>query len=186
MQLKQDVKIESQKLRDRKTIQQKRHINRLVKNAHKKAYRSMKGHRTTPIKEIKKFLGALCENPIQHNKDTPLMKQLDKDYCKNGTQKEINITDEDLDKILKKMANDKTGRDLLAGVWINRMKSIKEKCKEELEKLLTNEKEPPEWLLNQKASLFPKNNITKQAQNYRPIALQNTMYKVSTRNQDRF
>ena len=55
-----------------------------------------------------------------------------------------------MDKVLKKMANDKPGRDLLAGVWIKRMKSIKEKYKEELKKLLNNEKEPPEWLLTSK------------------------------------
>ena len=186
MQLKQDLKIECQKLRDRKVIQQRRYINRLFKNAPKKVYRSMKGQGTVPIKEIPTkeeithFWGALWENPIQHKDDTPLMKQLDKDYCNNVTQKEYNITDEVLDKVLKKMANDKPGRDLLAGVWIKRMKSIKEKYKEELKKLLNNEKEPPEWLLTSKTLLLPKNKITNQAQNYRPIAIQNTMYKVYT------
>ena len=186
IQLKQDLKIECQKLRDHKVIQQRRYINRLFKNAPKKVYRSMKGQGTVPIKEIPTkeeithFWGALWENPIQHKDDTPLMKQLDKDYCNNVTQKEYNITDEVLDKVLKKMANDKPGRDLLAGVWIKRMKSIKEKYKEELKKLLNNEKEPPEWLLTSKTLLLPKNKITNQAQNYRPIAIQNTMYKVYT------
>ena len=70
------------------------------------------------------------------------MKQLDKHYCNNVTQKEYNITDEVLDKVLKKMANDKPRRDLLAGVWIKRMKSIEEKYKKELKKLLNNEKNP--------------------------------------------
>ena len=186
MQLKQDLKIECQKLRDRKVIQQRRYINRLFKNAPKKVYRSMKGQGTVSIKEIPTkeeithFWGALWENPVQHKDDTPLMKQLDKDYCNNVTQKEYSITDEVLDKVLKKMANDKPGRDLLAGVWIKRMKSIKEKYKEELKKLLNNEKELPEWLLTSKTLLLPKNKITNQAQNYRPIAIQNTMYKVYT------
>ena len=186
IQLKQDLKIECQKLRDRKVIQQRRYINRLFKNAPKKVYRSMKGQGTVPIKEIPTkeeithFWGALWENPIQHKDGTPLMKQLDKDYCNNVTQKEYNITDEVLDKVLKKMANDKPGKDLLAGVWIKRMKSIKEKYKEVLKKLLNNEKEPPEWLLTSKTLLLPKNKITNQAQNYRPIAIQNTMYKVYT------
>ena len=186
MQLKQNLKVECQKLRDRKVIQQRRYINGLFKNAPKKVYRSMKGQGTVPIKEIPTkeeithFWGALWENPIQQKDDTPLMKQLDKDYCNNLTQKEYNITDEVLDKVLKKMVNDKPGRDLLARVWIKRMKSIKEKYKEELKKLLNNEKEPPEWLLTSKTLLLLKNKITNQAQNYRPIALQNTMYKVYT------
>ena len=60
------------------------------------------------------------------------------------------------------------------------MKSIKEKYKGELKTLLNNEKEHSEWLLTSKTLLLPKNKITNQAQNYRPIALQSTMYKVYT------
>ena len=52
MQLKQDLKVECQKLRDHKVIQQRRYINRLFKNSPKKVYRSMKGQGTLPIKEI--------------------------------------------------------------------------------------------------------------------------------------
>ena len=48
-----------------------------------------------------------------------------------------------------------------------------------MERLLTSEREPREWLLTSKILLLLK-NITNQAQNYRPIAIQSTMYKVYT------
>ena len=41
-QLKQELKVESHKLKNRKTIQEKRYINRMFKEAPKKVYRSMK------------------------------------------------------------------------------------------------------------------------------------------------
>ena len=94
------------------------------------------------MEEITHFWDALWENTIQHKDDTLLMKQLDKDYCDNVTQKEYNITDEVLDKVLKRMANDKPRRDLLAAVWIKRMKSINVKYKEELKSYLIMKKNP--------------------------------------------
>ena len=46
--------------------------------------------------------------------------------------------------------------------------------------MLLGEVEPPEWLLTSMTLLLPKNQETAQPQNYRPIALQNAMYKVYT------
>ena len=40
--------------------------------------------------------------------------------------------------------------------------------------------EPPEWLLTTKSILLSKTDQTRNPQNYRPIALQNTMYKIYT------
>ena len=73
------------------------------------------------------------------------------------------------------------GQDQVAGIWLKRIiKSVKYHYKEHLIHLLESEAEPPEWLRTSKTLLLPKNEITSQAKNYRPIALQNTMYKVYT------
>ena len=108
------------------------------------------------------------------------MKTLEEEYCKESQQSNYEITDEVLEKMLKRCANDKPGRDLVAGrLWLKRIKSTKEHNKQQLVHLLQIKLEPPEWLLTTKTLLLPK-NMTSQAQNYRPIALQNTMYKVYT------
>ena len=85
-----------------------------------------------------------------------------------------------LEKVLKRLANDKPGRDLVAVLWLKWIKSIKEHYKQQLVHLLQNKLVPPEWLLTTKTLLLPKNDLTLQAQNYSPISLQNTMYKVYT------
>ena len=50
-QLKQELKIERHRLKNHKTIQERRHINRMFKEAPKKIYRSMKGENSGPVKD---------------------------------------------------------------------------------------------------------------------------------------
>ena len=180
-QLKQELKIECHKLKNRKTIQERRYINRMFKKAHKKVYRSMKGENSGPVKDmltkqnVQDFWSTLWGTPVQHKIDTPWIETLRNEYCRNAEQKQYEINNEILDKILSQMANDKPGRDLVCGVWIKRLKSLHESFKQELVRMLLGEIEPPDWLLTFVTLLLPKNEETKQPQNYRPIALQNAM-----------
>ena len=96
----------------------------------------------------------------------------------NVEQKQYEITDEILNKILSRMANDKPGRDLVCGVWIKPIESIQKPFKQQLTGMLLGEIEPPEWLFTSMTLLLPKNQETAKPQNYRPIALRNAMYKV--------
>ena len=50
--LKQELKVESQKLRKRKKIRERRYANRVFKLAPKKVYRSLKGEGEKPIKDM--------------------------------------------------------------------------------------------------------------------------------------
>ena len=43
---------------------------------------------------------------------------------------------------MKRLANDKPGRNLVAGLWLKRLKSIKEEYKQELAKLLNDRWNP--------------------------------------------
>ena len=93
------------------------------------------------------------------------MRKPQTDLCKIVSQKEYSITDEVLDNVLKKMANGKSGRDMIAGIWIKRLEGITDMYKEELQKLLGNEIEPQELILTSKTLLLPKNIAAKQMQN---------------------
>ena len=109
------------------------------------------------------------------------MKTLEEEYCKKSQQSNYKIADEVLEKVLTRLANDKPGRYLVAGLWLIKwIKSTNEHHKQQLVQLLQNKSEPLEWLLTTKTLLLPKNDMTSQAQNYRPIALQNIVYKVYT------
>ena len=85
-------------------------------------YRSFKGQGKKPPKEIPtkdettNFWEALWGNPIQHKEETLWMKTLVEEYCQECEQKEYEISDEALEKVLKRLANDKPRRDLVAGL----------------------------------------------------------------------
>ena len=78
------------------------------------------------------------------------------------------------------MANDKPGRDLIPGLWIKRLTSTRDHFKQLLISIYNQEQDYPQWLVLSKTLLIAKNEHTEQAQNYGPIAIQNSMYKVFT------
>ena len=177
--LKQELKVESLKLRNKKLIQERRNINRIFKISPKKVYRSLKGECLGPVKEMPRkeetqnFWSSLWGKPVHHIKNVPWLQLLKEEYCVDATQELYEITDEILDKILNKLANDKPGRDQVTGLWIKCLKSIRQPFKDHLSQMYKGEQAPPGWLLKSMTLLLPKNKDTIQPKNYRPIALQN-------------
>ena len=117
---------------------------------------------------------------MQHNKEAPWITILEKEYCVDAHPAEYEITDELLEKVIGKMANDKPGKDLVTGLWIKKLPSMKYHLKVQLKNLITCQIEIPDWLITTKTILIGKNNETKDAQNYQPIVLQNAFYKIYT------
>ena len=78
------------------------------------------------------------------------------------------------------MANDKPGKDLVTGLRIKQLPSVKHYLKIQLRNLITCQTEMSDWLIKTKAILLAKNNEAKNVQNYRPIALQSAIYKIYT------
>ena len=74
--------------------------------------------------EISNFWSQLWEIPVQHNEDADSMNTLKGEYCPDAQQYHYEITDEVLERILKRLANDKPGRDQVAGIWLKRIKSV--------------------------------------------------------------
>ena len=184
--LKQELKVESLKLRNKKLIQERRNINRMFKISPKKVYRSLKGEYLGPVKEMptkeetQNFWSSLWGKPVHHNKNAPWLQLLKEEYCVDATQEPYEITDKILDKILSKLANDKPGRDQVTGLWKKCLKSISQPFKDHLSQMYKGEQAQPDWLLKSMTLLLPKNKDTIQPKNYRPIALQNAMHKVYT------
>ena len=184
--LKQELKVESLKLRNKKVIQERSNINRMFKISPKKVYRSMKGECSGPVKEMptkeetQNFWSSLWGKPVHHNKNAPWLQFLKEEYCVDATQEPYEITDEILNKILNKPANDKPGRDKVTGLWIKRLKSIRQPFKDQLSQMYKGEQAPPDWLMKSMTLLLHKSKDTIQPKNYMPIALQNSMYKVYT------
>ena len=184
--LKQDLKVQSEKLKRRNTIQERRYINRMFRIAPKTVYRTMKGENKGPVKDmpdqskVEEFWGGLWGTQTQYNKNAPWLHTLERDYVPNAQQKEYEITEEIFDKVISKMANNKPAKDLTTCMWIKDLRSTKHLLRENLKDITKRQAEMPEWLITTKTILITKNKETKNEQNYHPIAIQNTMYKIYT------
>ena len=130
--------------------------------------------------EVDEFWRGLWEVPTQHNTQTNWLQALKSEMNPNLETKDYQITDEIFDKVLNKMANDKTSRDLTIALWMKRLKSTKTEMKELLTGTFELKNEIPDWLVLSKTILISTNNETRKAENYRPIALQSCMYKLYT------
>ena len=182
--MKQNLTVESEKLKRRKSICERKYVNRIFKVSPKKIYREMrdgskiKVSRMPEQSKVEDFWSSIWSIPLQHNAEAHWLNEIREEYCKDVNPKLYVITDEILNKILSKMANDKPGRDLIPRLWIKRLTSMRDHFKQPLISIYDLEQDCPQWLVLLKTMLIAKNEHTEQAQNYRPNAIQNSMYKV--------
>ena len=121
------------------------------------------------------------EKKSDFNPGTPWFETLKSEYCKNAKQKQYRITSETIDKVLKKLQNDKApGTDLIVGFWYKNLMFYKADLVYIFQNTLKGHKELPSWLTRARTQLLPKNENTHIAKNYRPIACQNLMFKLYT------
>ena len=88
----------------------------------KKVYREMRENNSKRLKDmpekeaVEEFWKSMWENPKEHRSNTPWMEMLKREYCKEATQKNYEIDDKVMDKVLSTMANNKCGGGLDHGI----------------------------------------------------------------------
>ena len=85
-----------------------------------------------------------------------------------------------MSKVLNKLASNKHGRDLLTGQWMKILKPLHGQLKNILINTIDGKEQLSDWLLTVQTMLIAKNNETKDPQNYRPIAINSSTYKLYT------
>ena len=111
-EIETELKVKSHRLKNKKLIQERRQTNRLFQVAPKTVYRELnreseKAINEMPTKErMEEFWSSLWGKPTEQNKNTPWIKELEEEYCKEVHQKDYEITDEILNKVLTKLANE--------------------------------------------------------------------------------
>ena len=97
--------------------------------APKTVYRTMKGENKGPVKDmpekekVEGFWGGFWSTATHYKQDAPWLHTLHNEYAADAQQKEYEITDEILEKVLSKMTNDKPGKDLTTSIWIKSLRS---------------------------------------------------------------
>ena len=184
--LKQNLKAESEELRRRKNIKEQIQINRIFGTSPKNVYWKFKVEADVEVKEgpskenIDIFWRNISKNRTEYKSDADWLQILEKHYCKDVTQKRYDIT-EVFKGIVSRMQNNKApGPGLITMYWLKKLESTHHWLIQLLKQVKQGEIRIPMWLIVIRTTLLAKNNDTKNPKNYRPIACQNSLYKVYT------
>ena len=129
--------------------------------------------------EVESFWKSIwCKN-VTFNKDAPWINDLVVNYCKGAKQNVYSIDLKTLNTVINKINPSKApGRDLIIGFWYKKLDYYRESFVTLLQNTYEGEIDLPDWLSLAKTTLTPKNENTRIAKNYRPIACLNIMYKL--------
>ena len=161
-------------------------INKNFTKSQKKIFREWKGkaiivNESPTEEEVTTFWSGIWAQPKSHNENATWTETLEREYCKDAKAKKYSITSEVLDKVLAKSKNDGApGTDMIRSFWIKKLQATHGVLVAEFKKVYEEGAMLPAWLVTGRTILLPKNNETKNAKNYRPIACQNITYKLFT------
>ena len=184
--LKHDLKVCQTKLKDRVTNSERSRINDRFRNNQKLVYRELKGGQVQvkeppPIQEVHKFWADIWGKTKEGNLENPWYQDLQENYCKDVLAKEYKINDQVFAKVLLKMPNNKApGKDTIIAYWVKKLTSLHVQLRNRMCDVWDRKTQLPAWLIQLKTILLAKNNDTKNAKNYRPIACLNITYKLFT------
>ena len=131
--------------------------------------------------EITEFWTSIWGKESTFNTNAEWVKQLESDYHPNPKLTEYKITSKLFSDVLKNMKNNGApGHDLIRSYWIKKLHSTHSQLTKLIAELYEGDSQVPGWLATGKTILIPKNQDTRNANNYRPIACQNITYKIYT------
>ena len=131
--------------------------------------------------EVESFWKSIwCKN-VTFNTYAPWINDLVVNCCKGAKQNVYSIDLKTLNTVINKINPSKApGRDLIIGFWYKKLDYYRESFVTLLQNTYEGEIDLPDWLSLAKTTLTPKNENTRIAKNYRPIACLNIMYKLYT------
>ena len=185
--LKQQLKTECEKLRRRKEVEERKRINYQFKTNPKQVYHKFKGEATVNItnspttEDIRDFWYNIWSVPRVFNSETQWLDVLREEHCKDIISKSYEVNAERFQSTLKKMTNCKApGIDFIIVYWWKKLHSLHRPLVNLFANIFSNKLEIPQWLTLVRTILQPKNKDTHETKNYRPIACENTMFKLYT------
>ena len=186
-ELKHELKVTSQFLRNKKLLAQRNSINKKFQLNQKKVFREWRNKKisikTTPSKaDIETFSSSIWTKSSTHNENATWLKTLERNYCKNVTPKDYQINIKTFKEILTSMKNNGApAPDKINAYAIKKLPSTHTFLVNAFVDAFDNNKPLPNWLVKGKTTKkLPKNQETGIAKNYRPIACLNITYKLYT------
>ena len=124
-QLKHELKVTIESLRNRKKLTKRNSINSLFQRNQKQIFRNWKSKKITVEKELTKidsFWSGIWNKPTAYNKDAQWLNTLEKEYCKGATSKDYVMDYNTFEKVLYKMKNNGApGNDLISSIGLKNL-----------------------------------------------------------------
>ena len=184
--LQHELKVLNTTLRDKVRKATRSRINKIFSTDQRNIYREWRSS-NIEVKHIPKeneihsFWSGIWGKKSEINVDSEWHNNLRMEYCKNVSSKTYSITPETIDIVLGKTPNNRApGTDHIVGYWLKRCSSLHEELRQQMILLMEGQEIMPPWLATCRTILIPKNSATHMPNNYRPIACQNSMYKLYT------
>ena len=128
-----------------------------------------------------KFRNEIWDNEIEHNREPEWLDEV-KQEIGHLNQEDLKISKEDIRKQCKKILNWKaTGLDEVKGYWIKRITSCHQRIAEQLDEILNDRAEVPQWMTCSRTVLCLKDQSRGNAvDNFRPMSRLPCMWKLMT------
>ena len=186
--MKQDLTAKCEKLRKRKAVNERQQrINRNFSTNAKSVYRKFRadeeiqGSNPPEAENVRNFWNNIWGKETPYNMQADWIEKVEKEYCQDVTPRTYELTMKIFKLIISRMPNNKASEaNLIAMFWIRKLNASHQYLLIILKDLMKGTIDIPSWIGITRTMLTPKNKNTHQPENYRPIALQNNVYKLYT------
>jgi hypothetical protein len=185
--LKQKLAVQGKRLRKYNQKYKRDSQNKQFILNEKQFYRNLTQHEETSndslpsTESLEKYWSYLWSNPVNHNQDAYWINDLKDDCDKIYPMNHQNITLGDINNVISKSHNWKApGLDNIHNYWWKNFKSVHQQLAFQLNTIIENKQELPEFLMKGKTYMIFKKGNKQKPENYRPITCLSTLYKIIT------
>lgn len=184
--MKQRLAVYSARLRRYNESNKRKIQNQIFKNNEKTFYRNLTSKEEIEVipptkEEVTDFWSNLWSNPVEHIKDGQWIKDEVKRQEATAEQAEYVISMDELATSIRNTHNWKCpGPDNVHNYWYKKFTSVHPYLTAQVNSILQNPERAPDFMLEGRTFIKPKNQDTKNPANYRPITCLPTIYKIIT------
>lgn len=131
--------------------------------------------------EITDFWKSIWSEEKTHKRTADWIETEKEKFSNVNIQQEISLTDEDITKVINNTHNWKaTGLDHIHNYWYKQLNTTHKQLAKCINDLLHNPRDIPKFLTTGITYILPKNQQTKNPENYHPITCLSTLYRIIT------
>lgn len=183
---KQKLAVQTARLARYKESNLRRNQNTIFQSDQKRFYQTLQKSDIEPIDppskdQITEFWQRIWSHPVEHNKNALWIDKEQQRYADIPKHTDYYFTLCEITEIIKKTHNWKaTGTDNIHNFWYKQFTNLHTTLVQFINHIIQHPEECPDFLTEGRTFIKPKNHITQDPANYRPITCLQTLYKIIT------